>query len=256
MRRVYKEIKEFVDKNNITLPSVIESLKNFKAYEKGTLASSEGPVKARYGYLSYALMMLVEAKNPHYLKFCRKYGKITDEYRIEEWFFSPSYIQWEGLNQRMTRIQLTKIWYSWDKLVNFYNVYHNYETIQKRNIESNKIWDTWGLSMLFQEIKDILDEKKQTSDQIRYFKHEEYLLHLERVHLFTKEVLLEANKKQLQYEKKYWTYNPKTGIFRINEKVVQFKKNGLRAKILELISKNDKNKRKTWSWDELFEKIE
>lgn len=257
MRQVYKEINKFVDKNHITLAGVVESLKSFEAYEKGTLTSSDGPVKARYGYLAYVLMTLVEAKNPDYLKFCRKYGVINDEYRIQEWHFSPSYNQWEELSQKIARIQLTKIWYSWDKLVHFYNVYQNYETIQKRNIESNKLWDSWGLSMLFQEIKDILDEKTKLDTQVRYFKHKDYLLHLERVHLFTKETLIEVNKKiQVQQKRQNWTYDPATGVFYIDGKIAQFKKNSLRAKILELITKTNENKKKTWSWDELFETIE
>lgn len=257
MRQVYKEVKEFADKNNINLPGVIESLKNFEACEKGTLTSSEGPVKARYGYLTYVLMTIVEAKNPNYLKFCRKYGVISDEYRIQEWYFSPSYNQWEELNQKMSRIQLTKVWYSWDKLVHFYHVYQNYETIQKRNIESNKIWDIWGLSILFKEITDILNERTKPNSQFRYFKHEDYLLHLERVHLFTKEILIGVNKKiEAKQKKQNWTYDPKTGVFYINGRVAQLKKNSLRAKILELITKNDKNKRKTWDWNELYETIE
>ena len=257
IKQVYREIKEFSDKNNITLAGVVENLKSFEAHEKGTLTSSDLPIKARYGYLSYALMSLVEAKNPDYLQFCRQYGTISDEYRIEKWHFSPSYNRWEELNQEIDRKKITKVWYSWDKLVLFYDVFQNYETKQKRNIKSNKLFDIWGLSMLFQEIKDILNEKTEPNRQIRHFKHEDYLLHLERVHLFTKEALIEVNKKiQAQQKKQNWTYDQAGGMFCINDKIAQFKKNSLRGKILELITKNDRNKTKIWDWNELYETIE
>lgn len=51
-------------------------------------------------------------------------------------------------------------------------------------------------------------------------------------------------------------YDPKTGVLSIQDKRVRFKKESFRAKLLELLLKNDKNRKKEWSWDEAVEEIQ
>ena len=42
----------------------------------------------------------------------------------------------------------------------------------------------------------------------------------------------------------------------ISGKDVLFKKNSFRAKVLELLTKNDKAKRKVWDWEDVYEKVQ
>ncbi len=52
------------------------------------------------------------------------------------------------------------------------------------------------------------------------------------------------------------TYNPQKGELDIEGKKVKFKKDSFRAKLLELLLKDDKSRKKEWSWDEVIEAIE
>jgi hypothetical protein len=52
------------------------------------------------------------------------------------------------------------------------------------------------------------------------------------------------------------TYNAQKGELDIEGKKVRFKKDSFRAKLLELLLKDDKSRKKEWSWDEVIEAIE
>ena len=52
------------------------------------------------------------------------------------------------------------------------------------------------------------------------------------------------------------TYDPKKGELDIEGKKVKFNKDSFRAKLLELLLKDDKSRKKEWSWDEVIETIE
>lgn len=52
------------------------------------------------------------------------------------------------------------------------------------------------------------------------------------------------------------TYNAQKGELDIEGKIVKFKKESFRAKLLELLLKDDKSRKKEWSWDEVIEEIE
>ena len=52
------------------------------------------------------------------------------------------------------------------------------------------------------------------------------------------------------------TYNAQKGELDIEGKKVKFKKDSFRAKLLELLLKDDKSRKKEWSWDEVIEAIE
>lgn len=51
-------------------------------------------------------------------------------------------------------------------------------------------------------------------------------------------------------------YNSKKGELDIEGKKVKFKKDSFRAKLLELLLKDEKSRKKEWSWDEVIEAIE
>lgn len=52
------------------------------------------------------------------------------------------------------------------------------------------------------------------------------------------------------------TYDAQKGQLDIEGKKVKFKKDSFRAKLLELLLKDDKSRKKEWSWDEVIEAIE
>lgn len=52
------------------------------------------------------------------------------------------------------------------------------------------------------------------------------------------------------------SYNPQKGVLKINNKEVKFKKDSFRAKMLELLLKDNKSAKKEWSWDEVIDEIQ
>lgn len=52
------------------------------------------------------------------------------------------------------------------------------------------------------------------------------------------------------------SYEPKKGLLVVEGKQVKLNKESFRAKILELLLKDDKSKKREWSWDEVIEAIE
>lgn len=52
------------------------------------------------------------------------------------------------------------------------------------------------------------------------------------------------------------TYDPKKGLLSIGTKTVKLNKDSFRAKLIELLLKDEKNKKNEWSWDEVIEAIE
>ncbi len=52
------------------------------------------------------------------------------------------------------------------------------------------------------------------------------------------------------------SYDPHKGVLDIEGKIVKFNKDSFRAKLLQLLLKDDKGHKREWSWDEVIEAIE
>lgn len=57
-------------------------------------------------------------------------------------------------------------------------------------------------------------------------------------------------------EKVQATYDPKKGLLNMGTKMVKLNKDSFRAKLIELLLKDEKNRKNEWSWDEVIEAIE
>ncbi len=233
--KVCKQIKTYVKKNKVTNPTVLKQLDDYEAYDKGQLQSSEGPVKARYGYLAYALMTLTEDSEVDHLGFTRKFGTITDERRIKEWHFSPSYDKFLEKIRIQSRIKLTKVWYSWNKIANFYNVFRDYEKRREASLKNNDVWETLGLDTFFGEIEHILNDTKNPSRHIVEYDADEYKNHLHRVHIYTKEKIVAPSQKIKPYKDNL--YRLKGNKLIINDVEIKFQEGPGRLRFLEIIAK-------------------
>lgn len=228
MRKVYKEVKEYIEKEKVTNKAAIDNLDQFTAYEEGQLTTSHGPIKGRYGYLSYVLMTLAEDESNNHLPFVRKYGTVTDEHRIKEWHFSPSYEKWEQETNWLDRIKLTRVWYSWDRLVLFYQIYRDYEKMVKTKLENNQVWDAFNLNGLFGEVKEIIDGKR--TEGYSEFQESEFKTHLQRLHSFVKQYLASASDT-----KTLNTFTLNDNVLAVNNKELRLKKDTRKLRLLELL---------------------
>lgn len=252
MRKVYKQVKDYVEGNKITDTTVLGELNDFELIEKDLYHSSNGPTRSRHGALSYALMTLAEDTTSDHLPFVRKFGSVTDERRIQNWHFSPSYIKWDEEEHRLDRIKVTKTWYSWDQLFFLYQIYRDYEKVRDEMFEQRKFFNLAGLSEFFQELNDTKDHREDTKRYLRQFDVGTYKTHLQRLHSYTKEMLLSEvtpkGKSALS-----WEY--KNGTLFINGKEAHFRQ-GFRRELIALLCKNPKTVKKLWEWDEVFEEID
>jgi len=232
MRKVYKEVKSYIEKEKVTNQAAVDNLNQFTAYEEGQLTTSHGPVKGRYGYLSYVLMTLAEDTSVNHLPFVRKYGTITDDHRIKKWNFSQSYEKWEQETAWLDRIKLTRVWYSWDRLVLFYQIYRDYEKMVKTKLDNNQVWDAFNLNGLFGEIKEIIEDKR--TDGYVEFQEGEFKTHLQRLHSYVKQFLQKLDGSS-KLDNKH-TYSLTGNILTVDDKEIKLKKDTRKLRLFELIT--------------------
>ena len=182
-------------------------------------------------------MTLAENESVNHLPFVRKYGTITDEHRIKDWHFSPSYELWEQETSWLNRIKLTRVWYSWDKLVLFYSLYRDYEKMVKTKLDNNQVWEAINLNGLFREIKDIIANKKSEPGYIE-FQENEFKTHLQRVHSYTKQALSITDNKVTKTQSH--SFKLEGNNLTIDGQAIKFKADRRKIAVLNLIVKNAK----------------
>lgn len=259
MQAVYKQVRQYVTDKKLTGERLLSELDDYEALESGRLTTSQGPIRGRHGYLSYALILLVEHESKQHLDFCKQFGIIDERGRIQKWTFSPSFNTWEDKRKIMDRIQLTRVWYSWDKLVNFYRYYSEYEEMAEKSLKEHKMWELWGHAMMYREIAEVIEEKR-VEEKPRYFIYEDLQNHLQRVHFHVREVLIKtSNKLDKKPEKEiqtHYSYDPDTGRFTLASKTIRFQVDSMRGQILKVITDDGDSREEPWNYDELHELIQ
>lgn len=254
MEEVYKEIKDYVEKNGIVHAGITEHLDTYKAYDENRIQSTAGPVGGRHGSLAFILMCLAQDKSGLYRPFAQKFGKLREDGFIEEWTFAPSYLLWNDEKKKVERLQITTLWYSWDKLAFFHDIYKNFEEIRKDRLEKNEVFTVIGLNMVYEELNSIMSYKQDTKRYLREFDVGNYRVHLERVFAYTKELLAMVDESIPVQDK--FSYDSNKGKLTANDKNANFKKESFRAQLLSLLTKSKQSLKRKWSWDEVYEAIE
>lgn len=143
------------------------------------------------------------------------------------------------------------------------------DTIGMRDKYCETRWD----SLNYLKKKGVIDEFKHNSAFHRWDTVVTITLKLSRFSDFYKQIQDEYVKRNKSDEKEEKpkneslkidttkimvkvTYNTQKGELDIEDKKVKFKKDSFRAKLLELLLKDDKSRKKEWSWDEVIGVIE
>lgn len=254
LETAYLSIKEYINAEKMDNATVLDELRDYEYSLGSKYWSSSGVLRDRFSSLTYVLMTLVELDAGKHFVFCRKYGTIQDNGRILNWGFSPSYDAWESLDETLKKTELITVWYSWAKLVNFYGIYKGYAGLQDINIKEHRIWNTYGLSMLNDEITSIMEGREFKARMTREYKLDDYKIHLERVHYYTKEYLI--NNNNISVEPLRWNYDTYTGVLTIKDTNVFFKQEGFPAKLLYVLTNSNSSRKKKWDCGEIYERIE
>ncbi len=256
-REASKKIVDYVEKNKIENLGVRKELEDFKSAESGNLRHSSGPVKGRHSIVTFALMELANDPEGKHQSFINKFGDVNERNQVETWTFAPTLGLWRDEEDRLERMKLTKLWYSWDQLVLFYQIYARYENIAQDKFEKRHLMDMYSLHKIFEELKAILEGKSEEETKPWTFRWEDYKTHLQRLNSFVKRYqppIFVASPEDILLLGSPWTYEE--GVFTINGLTARFEKNEFRARMLELLTRNDEARKKDWSWDEVYEEIE
>lgn len=252
LRKAFNKIKSFVEKKKIKNEGVLYELKEFNAFEKGTAQTTGDEIEVRYSILTRSLYYLMRSEGLKYKNFYQKFAKFTDDFKNIEWSFSPNVYKYLDLLPKIGRIKESRPWFSFDKLNNFYIYFMKIEDLQKEAREKLDYFETIGLALLKEDINTIINKEEEPT---KFVKINDYKYYLDLLHFFIKEAVFEL-KKQKEVKKYKWEYDPNNAVFTVNSKKVNLRKESFRAKMLELITKNQKNIKKIWYWDEIAEKIE
>jgi hypothetical protein len=267
IHRAFKQIVKHAEENKINNETITNYIKDYMDYFEERKNSSNARIIELYRIVYSILLCLMHDKSTDYSPFVSQFGAIKSDgtNRKITWNFSNSFPKWERENDRIERIKLTTTWHSWQQADLFYAIYRDFEAMKDSLLEQNTGMGILGLMLYYGEIEDILNGNKSSRT---YFIFEEYKIHLQKIHSWFKEKLMGGIKSydELIIENPpipgnktneiSWGYDSLTGIFSISGKNARFKKNMFRAKVLELLTKNNSNRRKKWEWDEICEKIQ
>lgn len=187
---VYKKVAKYVKDKKITHDVIVKELDEYVMAKDGRYTSSRGHLEDLYDKLSYTLMTMVEDGTEEDLKFAQGFGIVSDKRRITEWTFSPSYTEFEILKSGLKKIQETRLWYSWSKVVLAYQAINDHSRATLRELyEGNKHFEALNWSGMQSEMMGIIDEKNNSNSKAYEFISKDYRYYLAKVHIRAVEFL-------------------------------------------------------------------
>lgn len=255
MEEVFKQITRYIEKHKVSILEINEQIERYKAYRNNIIEPSDGQIGGRYGALAYIIMSLKQRKPADHIEFAQQHGELQDDGRILEWEIASTYPLWKEEKQIVERFQITKPWYSWEKLVEFFYFNKNFEKLRKERLKKNHLAAAISLNMTFEEINESTDYKQDRKWYLKTFFVGAYKVHLERIFTATKEFLL-AEDENNEQPTDMPNYDQNKAKLTANTKFAVFEKEGFRAKLLAHLTKNRKHIKKKWSWDEIYQAIE
>lgn len=180
--KVYKQVTKYVADHKITNEVIKKELGEYEMAKKGEYSSSRGHLEDLYDKLSYALMTMAEDGTVEDLKFAQGFGKVSDERRIVEWTFSPSYTEYDMLKDGLKKIQETRLWYSWDKITLAFRTIDDYKhEVVKELLDTKRHFEAVNWSGLHTEMMGIIDEKNNRTSRAYEFISKDYRYYLAKV---------------------------------------------------------------------------
>ena len=268
--KTFQELQAYCSKSNIQNALIAEAIKDYRSYEKGTIESSEGPLSGRMGEVEDMLRGWAVTKTSSHLQFVSRYAELTEDGLIRKYTFSPSFVEHKRENDKQERLRETRPWFSWNKLYTFHNLYSDHESVYQHYIKAGRPMTALSAGMLADELNIILTKPQDPNCYVREFHPATYLGYLEKVHLFSKELLVkfEEYEKQQKIEQqpskeepkqaeiaKTWYFDSKNNSLHINQTKIRFKNDSLRSGLLRIFSKNKNNQTSEHHFTELFAQI-
>lgn len=268
----FQKLLAYCEKVGVKNSMITEAMKDYRSYERGTIESSEGNLAGRMGEVEDILRGLVYTKQPEHLKFVKKFAEFShDKQHLRKYTFSPSFDKHKQEKQNLDRLRETRVWFSWDKLYTFHNLYTDHNSVYQHYMKSGKPMTALSAGMLADELNIILSQPTDPNRYIREFKVETYKNYLDRVHLFAKELLhkfdehersqvvkSEQTKPRINSksdEKISWYFDSSTNTLYIAQRKLQLRTDSLRSQLLGYLAKNNKHRTAEHFYTELYTEI-
>src|SRR5258708_1263490 len=237
--KAYQEVKQYVEKNSVTNTLAVDAVKRYEAHKNGTVTTSQNRVEALGGYVTYALLALLEDNDHDYFPFVKKFGTFIDNKHVKEWTLSPSYLDWQEQQNYIDRIKLAKVWYSWDQIAYFYNLYKDYEKMRRDYFNKKQFINLLGLNDIFRDLNETISWKKDPKRYLKTFDVGDYQVHFQRVHSYVKRQL-QSEQQEKVIEAKYKLFSFIENVLSINGKEVKFKRDTRKFRFIKLLLANPK----------------
>lgn len=252
IRANYQPIAEYVESKGVENEAITRSLQEYRDIESGTTQMSGNLVQNLYDCLAEVLYRLADDKNNN--KFVDKFCSLEKSVNTKVLSFSPTFNLWKAVHSQYERVKHAKVWFSWDKLAFFHELYKRYEHVLHTDIVNKDYKAVMDAQGHMTEIHAILNGADTSSSAFIEYKESNYKEYLQRVHLFTLHAV-ENFSTSKQGKEISANYDKETKVITIKGMKVKFNKRGNRYRVLDVIMNSTTSKKKEWQNDELLEKL-
>lgn len=257
MRGVCKQVKSYAEEHRLLssqFTGLWDAIQEFEAYDKNQIESTSGPIIGRHYALKEALFFI--ASSGDHRKFVSNFASLNSRGEITCFTFAPSFEAYETSRQELERIQVTRPWYSWERLAHIYLTFKDSEKNAKRAMAKNLLWSSQALNKRYQAICAVMNGNCSSETLIEAdFGVDEYKRHVQRIFDYVQEFLIVADVADDCHSKVQWTYDASSGKFYNNNNVSTFIKNRNPAGVLSTLTEDQKTKKNLWWYKELYEKV-
>lgn len=245
----FHKIEPYIDLHKINTPELQENAKKIGLVYEEKIISSNGKMKEMFGSLNRVLYIAWDLEDGKHKKFLKKFGKIDKEGNIH-WKLTEKIEAYDVEEAKIKRIGLVKIWYYWDKLAFYYNLFMEYEKMIKDWFDQRRFMTMMGTKDAYVELAQplgLLDRhQKETSHYFFEKKEMQNALRQFHYHFLSTLDLIKMKKDNKIHTK----YDSKRKELTIDKRGIFFK--GKRADLLETLFREN---RKLY-FDECLEHIE
>lgn len=235
---ITKKVKTYLKTSRIDNSAIENHLKEASSLYEEKIFASNGKMKSMYGSLNIALYLLWDLDEAKHKKFVKQFGKIDKDGNIR-WKMADLHDDYDTEELRLKRIGLIKIWYHWDKIAQFYNIFIDYEKMSKDWFEKKSFMTLMGLGETYKEIKQIfhLDERRGKEEKLYFFQKDDLCRALKQFHYHFLDAidLIERQRAGKTIAK----FNNKSKELTIKGQIIPFK-GSKRSDLLELLFEKKK----------------
>lgn len=199
IKEAEEELFELIQSKNLHFQQLDKVLEDYKNFKEGRIQSTSTEVESYYGHVSAIIRTIFENG---YKELMGKFVSVDKESGlITNYLLSDSYLQYESELKNFRYLMKRTTWGAWNELRVVYIVVYQYQQQMELLKASNDFWRQMNLHALHEEMEEIIrDDRFQSTLTRVHFIKTSYLPHIQKIHFFIMEQLLEIESKEEQEE--------------------------------------------------------